>query len=156
VAAAARAAYAAEMGINASQVPGLSENDIQFCSPSGPARSCLSSWNLYDALEELRQRQIATDECMPYNPAYRSSSQRQKLCTPLCKAKHPAFATGNFSFISLQTAWEVQQHIRHHGSVLTRFDIDKNFRPFFDNTKNSNAVYHPPSGAVNQSTSAQY
>jgi hypothetical protein len=58
---------------------------------------------------------------------------------------------GNFTFVSLQSAWEVQQHIHHHGAVLTRYDIDNHFRQFYEQPNNIKATYQASQVASNQS-----
>jgi hypothetical protein len=48
---------------------------------------------------------------------------------------------GSFEFEPLQSAWEVQRHIRRHGAVITRFNMDPGFEPFYADAARRGQVY---------------
>lgn len=127
MAAAAEAALASALRLNASAVM-LSVADLYFCSPSRP-RACRAGWTLDGALDELRARPLLSDRCLPYGPAAAAAAPGgggAAACAPgarRCGDAPAAAAGGRFGYVALREHWEVQQHIRRHGAVVTRFDI---------------------------------
>eukprot|EP00878_Enallax_costatus_P037368 GHUV01042202.1.p1 GENE.GHUV01042202.1~~GHUV01042202.1.p1 ORF type:complete len:538 (+),score=52.55 GHUV01042202.1:820-2433(+) len=57
---------------------------------------------------------------------------------------------GRFSFQRLTTILAAQAHIRQYGSVVSRFDVYDDFRPFFEIPSNAKKVYKPRSNATMQ------
>lgn len=123
----------------------ISEMDFFFCKslPRGEERQCTSSWNMRDGLRALvdmidGKRYPTTDTCLPYDPTSPSCSDAD------CDYIDPSLKQGEFSYISLETPWEIMEHIREWGSAITRLEIYDDFKPFFNT--NPGGVYpgHKP------------
>lgn len=105
VVAAAQAAAATELQIDVSQLL-LSVQDLAFCGPA--KRQCRSGWNFLAALQELQQRQLLNNNCMPYKPNFKSDD----MCSRSCSQINPHVAKGRFSYVTVSRAWEAQRYIR--------------------------------------------
>ncbi|KAI8466988.1 MAG: hypothetical protein J3K34DRAFT_524140 [Monoraphidium minutum] len=157
VVAAAEAALASAAAVNASDIM-MSPADLYFCSPARP-RPCRAGWTLDGALDELQARPLLADRCMPYAPAAAAAAAAAATPAALaacgaarrCNEAPAGVADGRFVYAPLQEHWEVQQHIRRHGAVVTRFDVYPDFIKFFADPGNARAVYKrraAPAGAV--------
>jgi hypothetical protein len=154
VLAAAQSAIASALQTNATSR--LSEQDFFFCKTRryGEERRCNSMLSVADSMERFAELQrenhlLLTERCLPYNiPTAATSSLGQhpaapsSLCSPNCEETDWALRKGQFSYVQLSTAWDVQEHIRAHGAVVTRLNIWSDFRSFFK--ANSKGVYPGP------------
>jgi len=122
---AAEAAVASEARVDASRLM-VSIADLYFCSASG-LRSCKAGWTLEAALEQLRTRPLLAERCLPYRAATAAGegASQRGVCMAgrACGDYVTQFQEGFLSYRPLREHWEVQQHIRRHGAVVTRFDI---------------------------------
>ncbi|KAI8475767.1 MAG: hypothetical protein J3K34DRAFT_456134 [Monoraphidium minutum] len=160
VAAAAQAAVAAALGLNASMVEPLSVQDLMYCG-SGAPTSCRAGWTLLDVLKQLKERRVAPDACLPYKApspqAARPPSECAAAgCAPGARAgakgravarQHEVASLGTFTFQSLTAEPAIAAHIREHGAVVSRFDLMDDFEAFFKDPKNAKKVYTPKPGA---------
>lgn len=76
-----------------------------------------------------------TEYCMQYNPDNTN-------CDYNCQNTDSELQKGHFVYLRMQNVWEVQEHIRMWGSVVTRLDIYSDFKEFFK--KNPGGVYPGP------------
>jgi hypothetical protein len=142
VLAAAQSAIGCALGQNASSQ--LSEHDFFFCKAVAPGeeRSCTSSWTVFEAVQALvrttnSRMYPVTERCMP------NTYTTTRSCAARCQDTLPALSQGTFRYVKLGTAWEVQEWIRKHGSVITRLNVFSDMRPFF--AKYRSGVYNGPS-----------
>ncbi|WIA41525.1 hypothetical protein OEZ86_008895 [Tetradesmus obliquus] len=129
VTSAAETAMAARLGVNATDLPALSERDLMYCSTK--SAGC-GGWLFQDALENLRGRSLQPLQpldCMPF-PV--QEEVQGDLCSSKCEGDNPV-QRGTFEWTRaqpLETLWQVQRHIRVWGSVVTSFNVYPDFRPF--------------------------
>ncbi|WIA17476.1 hypothetical protein OEZ85_014315 [Tetradesmus obliquus] len=69
------------------------------------------------------------------------------MCNGPCKSPNMHAWRGKFSSQMITSVWKAQQHIRQHGAVVSRFDLYSDFRSFFADKRNAQAVYRPSPGA---------
>jgi hypothetical protein len=141
VLAAAQSAIACALGENASSA--LSEHEFFFCKTValGEERGCTSSWTIYEAVQALVRTTNSkiyplTERCMP------NTHTSTRSCAAGCRDTLPALSKGTFRYVKLGTGWEVQEWIRKYGSVITRFEVYTDMKPFFLN--NRSGVYSGP------------
>jgi hypothetical protein len=143
VLAAAQSAIACALGKDASSQ--LSEQDFFFCKTAAPGeeRSCTSSWTIYEAVQALVRITAAgntnypvVEKCLP------NTYSAPNSCTARCSDTLPELLQGSFKYVKLGTAWEVQDWIRKHGSVITRLELYSDMKPFF--AKHRTGVYNGP------------
>uniref|UniRef100_A0A383WDA4 Peptidase C1A papain C-terminal domain-containing protein n=1 Tax=Tetradesmus obliquus TaxID=3088 RepID=A0A383WDA4_TETOB len=135
--AAAQSAMACALKQDASS--SISEQDFFFCKSvsQGEERTCSSSWSMRQGIEALVAMSVAgkypvIEDCMPWNPS-------NPTCSYDCQDVQGMLKQGSFSYVRLDSAWEMQEHIRNWGSVVTRLDVHSDFKPFF--AKNPSGVY---------------
>ncbi|KIZ07750.1 hypothetical protein MNEG_0195 [Monoraphidium neglectum] len=121
-----------------------SVQDLHFClaTNSGESKSCRSSASsLIDVLKPFTAatRALVLDKCLPYEAP--DAPLDQDLCDYKCKDTDPD-AVGKFEYVQLNSPWEVQEHLRNWGGVVTRLDIYDDLRPFF--AKNPKGSYNGP------------
>lgn len=95
----------------------------------------LQSWATLDQTNNYP----VMDYCMKYNPA-------NPDCSSACKDTDPYLNNGYFKWYRLENAWEVMDHIRTWGSVVTRLNVYDDFKPFF--ARNPSGVYTGPGMAL--------
>ncbi|KIZ01957.1 hypothetical protein MNEG_6002 [Monoraphidium neglectum] len=121
-------------------VPRLSPLDLFFCGGDAGDASCQSGWTLSGALTELTKRkQLQSADCLPFSNT--QSAPLPRLCTPRCSS--PVSPKGSFSWTKvrpLRSIPRMQQHIREWGGVVTRMDVPKGFRSWFQGA-NKTKVY---------------
>ncbi|KAI8467901.1 MAG: hypothetical protein J3K34DRAFT_523368 [Monoraphidium minutum] len=145
VLAAAQSAMASALKEDAGSA--LSEQDFFFCLSVEPGqeRTCGTSWSIKAGMAAWVRlaregRYPVLKRCLPYTPA-------NPTCDYRCKDTDPRLEQGSFTWLQLQNPWEVQDHIRKFGSVVTRFDVFDDMRPFFK--KSPSGVYPGPGpGAI--------
>ncbi|WIA37148.1 hypothetical protein OEZ86_014109 [Tetradesmus obliquus] len=127
--AAAQSAMACALKQDASS--SISEQDFFFCKSvsQGEERTCSSSWSMRQGIEALVAISVAgkhpvIEDCMPWNPS-------NPTCSYDCQDVEGMLKQGSFSYVRLDSAWEMQEHIRNWGSVVTRLDVHSDFKPFF-------------------------
>jgi hypothetical protein len=121
VTAAAQTAVAAAMHVNVSNIPAFSVQALYFCEPKAPVRRCHSGWTLDSALSEFKQRaaSLPTAACAPYKPD--DPEDAKANCNPVCSSVNPFAKQGVFNFQALSSFVEVQDWIRKHGAVISRY-----------------------------------
>ncbi|KAI8477347.1 MAG: hypothetical protein J3K34DRAFT_515697 [Monoraphidium minutum] len=119
VAAAARAAIASALRVNATDVEPLSPTDLLYCSKGAP-QTCNGGWTLVDVLKQLTERHIAPEACLPYEPIKLESYDKPE-CGPGC----------------VTPGAPPQHKLASQGAALSRFDIMSDFRAFFEDPKNA-------------------
>jgi hypothetical protein len=115
----------------------LSEADFYKCKgvPSGYESSCDITWNLREAVSTFvglhdQGKYITTDSCLPYRPGVKPQ------CSAPCTSNTlPAMTNGRFSAQLFSSIWNMQEHIRLHGSIICNIDIYDDFRPFFKSAR---------------------
>ena len=139
VIAAAESAAAAALKKDAS-ASSISEQDFFFCKAgsSSQERSCGSGISMKDGMQSFVDRHtkgeyVVTRRCLPYNP------NSDNLCWQSCGDVDPVQKQGRFTFVQLSQAWDVQEHIRQFGAVVTRLDLYPDFKGFF--IKNRKGIY---------------
>ncbi|KAI8477344.1 MAG: hypothetical protein J3K34DRAFT_291 [Monoraphidium minutum] len=157
VAAAARAAIASALRVNATDVEPLSPTDLLYCSKGAP-QTCSGGWTLIDVLKQLTERRIAPEACLPYEPLKLDGSSKPECgpgcVTPNTPPQHILASQGVFTYEGLPNSWAICQHIRRNGAVLSRFDIMSDFEAFFKDPKNADKVYKPVPSATLKETHA--
>eukprot|EP00878_Enallax_costatus_P032916 GHUV01036258.1.p2 GENE.GHUV01036258.1~~GHUV01036258.1.p2 ORF type:complete len:130 (-),score=24.40 GHUV01036258.1:43-432(-) len=83
---------------------------------------------------------------MPYKPDLQDDMDRSERCGR-CGAPNKYASQGGFASFQITSIWEAQRYIRQYGSVVTRFDILDDFRPFFSTYANAQAIYRPKPSA---------
>jgi hypothetical protein len=125
----------------------LSEPDFFFCKATfGTAeeRQCSNTWTILEGVNawcEVHKRQsyVVLDTCMPKGVYSSSACSRYK-----CEDTDKALTLGSFTFKRLESVWEMQDHIRQHGSIICRLQIYSSFKPFFE--RSPGGVYKGPTG----------
>eukprot|EP00877_Chromochloris_zofingiensis_P003871 jgi/Chrzof1/13485/UNPLg00572.t1 len=142
VTAACQAAIASGLQVNGTSIPAFSVQDLQLCS--GGSQVCSSGSAMLDALTQIKQRNITTESCLPYQADVTNTLPK---CLYQCSYddRNSTYAgLGTFDFVQISSAWEAQQHIRQYGGVLTSLIVNiTHLRDFYINT-NSSAVYDAP------------
>ncbi|KAI8470603.1 MAG: hypothetical protein J3K34DRAFT_254243 [Monoraphidium minutum] len=134
---AAEAAVSAALGKDASARK-WSVQDLHFClsKSDGESKSCRSSASsVLDVLKPFvsSPRSLVLEACLPYTAP--DAPLDDDLCQTQCSDVDPDLkAGGKFEYVQLNSAWEVQQHIRTWGAAITRLDIYDDFKPFFEKT----------------------
>lgn len=124
VAAAAETAMAVALQVDVQQCS-ISVQSLFFCPPNLPSRSCDAGWSLQGALQHLQWRgqSLPTTSCLPYKPDLFGDQSRSALCKGPCNNPNMHAGRGIFSSRMITSVWRAQQHIRQHGSVVSRFDV---------------------------------
>jgi hypothetical protein len=120
VTAAAQTAVAAAMHVNVSNIPAFSVQALHFCGPT-MLRTCDSGWTLDRGLLGFKQRaaSLPTAACAPYKPD--DPEDAKPNCNPVCSSVNPFAKQGVFNFQALNSFVEVQDWIRKHGAVISRY-----------------------------------
>ncbi|KIY96366.1 hypothetical protein MNEG_11597 [Monoraphidium neglectum] len=143
---AAEAAAASVLGQDVTKVGELSPQDLYYCGDD--RTSCDTGAGLKATLGQLEKRQLLLEDCLPYQqPDLRGVATRQQLCAKSCADTSPLASKGSFSYVPITQLWKAQQHIRQYEAVVTRFDLYSDFKTFFADYKNVEAVYRPSPGS---------
>eukprot|EP00877_Chromochloris_zofingiensis_P009169 jgi/Chrzof1/4505/Cz14g16010.t1 len=147
VVAAAESAIASALKQDATNIR-LSEQDLQFCQSVTPGieRTCKAPWSINEAVEALVRstqpgrgnKPVVAAKCLPYA----ANALPDQVCNKVCSDVDPSMGSGQFSARQLVYSWDVQQHIRQYGAVVTRIDIFDDFRDFF--AKSPKGIYKGP------------
>eukprot|EP00775_Hariotina_reticulata_P012121 gene12121-12260_t len=113
----------------------VSEQDFYFCKSvsGGPEeRTCSSSWAFKPALDSFislinAKNYPVTEQCMQYDP-------NNVGCSYDCREILPDLKLGTFTYVKLENPWDMQEHIRNYGSILSGLDLYDDFLPFFEST----------------------
>eukprot|EP00878_Enallax_costatus_P014857 GHUV01015552.1.p2 GENE.GHUV01015552.1~~GHUV01015552.1.p2 ORF type:complete len:244 (+),score=35.84 GHUV01015552.1:2153-2884(+) len=112
----------------------MSEHDFYWCQSvaDGEERSCTSSWTVKAGVQAWVQltndhKYPATERCMPYKPL----ATIQQCLHPACQERDLAVRQGTFTYLRLESGWQMQEQIRNHGSAITRCEVWSDFRTFF-------------------------
>jgi hypothetical protein len=120
----------------------FSEQDFHFCKvPKNVEASCSDALSLESGVTKWLslvgdKNFVLTDQCLPYDP------YNPRRCSPKCSSVDPSLYMGYFKRKTFSTTWEMQEHIRSHGSVVCRIDVYSDFKPFFKN--HPTGVYKGP------------
>eukprot|EP00877_Chromochloris_zofingiensis_P001286 jgi/Chrzof1/11158/Cz05g26030.t1 len=142
VTAACQAAIASVLQVNGTSIPAFSVQDLQLCS--GGSQVCSSGSFMIDPLRQIKQRNITTESCLPYQADVTNTLPKCMYQCSSDKRNSTYAGLGTFGFVQLREAWEVQQHIRQYGGVLTSLIINVTHLRDFYNDNNSSAVYDAP------------
>eukprot|EP00878_Enallax_costatus_P016128 GHUV01016917.1.p1 GENE.GHUV01016917.1~~GHUV01016917.1.p1 ORF type:complete len:319 (+),score=68.59 GHUV01016917.1:280-1236(+) len=148
VASAAETSMASVLHVDVTECS-ISMQSLYFCPQHAPARTCDSGWDLPTALTQLQDQgqSLPTAGCLPYTPDFRMEYDRQAMCSGSCNSTSKYASQGQFITAKIGIIWKAQLNIRHYGSVVTRFDVYDDFKPFFNDPSNAQAVYRPRHGA---------
>jgi hypothetical protein len=117
--AAVSAALGRKFGANSS----LSVQQLHFCSQQF-IRGCDVGVSMATVLQEAKALHekdgLVVEGCLPYSPEQLQSSAQ---CSPSCKQSLPELRLGTLAVVSLGSIWQMQQHIREHGSIMCRMEL---------------------------------
>eukprot|EP00878_Enallax_costatus_P028848 GHUV01031198.1.p1 GENE.GHUV01031198.1~~GHUV01031198.1.p1 ORF type:complete len:356 (+),score=64.08 GHUV01031198.1:170-1237(+) len=149
IASAGETAMASALNVSATDCS-ISVQALYFCPKGKPARTCHAGWDFQGALTALEERgqELPTADCQPYKPDFRGVYSYKALCEPDCSSTNRYASQGQFSSSQIANMWEAQHHIRQYGSVVTRFDVYDDFKPYYGNKNNAKGVYKPRPGAT--------
>ncbi|WIA21131.1 hypothetical protein OEZ85_005443 [Tetradesmus obliquus] len=125
----------------------VSAGALYYCTTGG--RTCKTGWDIPAALRQLEQaaQWMLPSKCfeaaLQKNPAGAAEpdiSDFQGICLgttskseiPACKAVTKEQPGYSCSFKSLSSFWQIQQHIRTHGSAITRIAMYDDFNVQFN------------------------
>lgn len=87
-----------------------------YCS-SGTKRKCDSGATLEDIVNDLFSRQLLKGSCLPYKAQLGLSGAVCK--TSSCNDMNLQASKGNFEAVTLRNPYDVMEHIRMYGSVVS-------------------------------------
>jgi hypothetical protein len=125
----------------------LSEMDYFMCrTPDEIERSCTTGWSLKEGMRAFRQlhrtKQLPVLEaCRRYAPL---SDRPCRSTTLTCTTTLPQLLQGEYTVKQLGSIWEMQRHIRQHGSIVCSMQLYSDVKPFF--AANRSGVYRQPGG----------
>jgi hypothetical protein len=139
------AAVALRQGFSSST---LSEQDFYMCRTADQIleRGCSSGWSLKEgmyAFVQLQRRQQlpVVEACRRYAPLSPSR------CGPAaCTTTLPQLLQGGYKIYLLGSIWEMQRHIRQHGSIVCGMQLYSDTKSFF--AANPRGVYKEPGGCL--------
>eukprot|EP00775_Hariotina_reticulata_P009525 gene9525-9689_t len=118
----------------------ISEQDMGFC-PEQPdnLKFCGTSWDFTSAVNKFSSRQgkFVQKKCLPYTVT--TVDDQGSTCRYKCRDVDPNISKGVFKARKIRSMAAAQRQIRSHGGVMTRLNVYKDFRKFFES--NPTGVY---------------
>ncbi|WIA36815.1 hypothetical protein OEZ86_008070 [Tetradesmus obliquus] len=149
----------------------VSAGALYYCAAGG--RTCKTGWDIPAALRALEQTpqwmlpSKCFDKALSLNSAGAAEpdiSDFKGICLgttsgskdPECLAVTPQQPRYNCSFKSLSSFWQIQQHIRTHGSVITRIAVYDDFNVQFNRSAAKLTAMELPPYRRNVTAKLQY
>jgi hypothetical protein len=127
----------------------LSEQDFFFCRTQDASvlRDCGGGWTLKEGMLAFIEAQgnnelPVTEACLPFTPTINAGGAA--TCKRTCTTTMKQLQQGEYRSRPLGNIWDMQRHIRQHGSIVCRMQLFSDIRPFF--VDNPLGVYNGPGG----------
>lgn len=124
----------------------ISPQSLYYCTPGG--RTCATGWDIADALEMVVQKPelVRPTTCGLSGLSEPDIGSWDGICASAstkCPFTDKSRPWLKCSYKSLSTFWQIQQHVRNHGAVVTRMIVYDDFKNNFQPSGRPHTAYPP-------------